>query len=176
MNKRPALPPRAAAKQRYDSARANLLIMAVFTIVNVVLLLVGSDTFFLFSATIPYFAVAEGMLFQAFDADPMSSFLFFGIAALCVLAYLLFWFFSGKRPGFLIAATVLFALDTVYMLGLYLWADLLADSIIDVVFHALVLGYLILGIVNGFKLKKLPPDPLPEMPAAPEANDDPPQE
>ena len=176
MNKRPALPPRAAAKQRYDSARVNLLIMAVFTIVNVVLLLVGSDTFFLFSATIPYFAAAEGLLLQILGADLLSQLLCFGIAALCILAYLLFWFFSGKRPAFLIAATVLFALDTVYMLYVYLSANLLADSIIDVVFHALVLGYLILGIVNGFKLKKLPPDPLPEMPAAPEANDNPPQE
>ena len=39
----------------------------------------------------------------------------------------------------------------------------LSDVIIDLLFHALVMFYLITGVSNGYKLKKMPEDePLPE--------------
>jgi hypothetical protein len=42
---------------KYNSSIANLLLVVVFSAVNIVLLLVNANTYFLFSAFLPYFAV-----------------------------------------------------------------------------------------------------------------------
>ena len=47
---------------KYMGARHNLLLVVVFTLINIVLLLVQSNTYFLFSATIPYFLADLGMV------------------------------------------------------------------------------------------------------------------
>ncbi len=45
------------AVEKVKIARSNLLLMIAFTLVNIVLLVTGSDVMMLFSATVPYFAV-----------------------------------------------------------------------------------------------------------------------
>jgi hypothetical protein len=55
----------------------------------------------------------------------------------------------------MIAALVMFSLDTLFLIGLYI---LLGDAfgILDTLIHVWVLYYLIVGVINGVKLKKLP--------------------
>ena len=58
----------------------------------------------------------------------------------------------------MVAALVFFGLDCIYLLTMYY----LTDVIPDILFHAWVMFYLITGVINGFKLKKMPEDePLP---------------
>ena len=52
--------PRQMAEGRYKSARLDLLIVIVFTVLNIVLLFGGSETMMLFSATVPYVIVVLG--------------------------------------------------------------------------------------------------------------------
>jgi hypothetical protein len=54
-----------------------------------------------------------------------------------------------------IAAAVVFVLDTLYMVFIY---GVGADSVMDILLHAWVLYYLISGSVYVLKLKKLPED------------------
>ena len=97
----------------------------------------------------------------------------FGSAALVIGAvmgfasiglYYLCWALSKQHPGAIIAALVLFSLDTVILLvtlGLTAW--------VDIVFHVAVLVYLIIGTVAVVKLRHLPPEeavPGAAMPAA----------
>lgn len=135
--------------KRYSSARADLLIMTALTVVNIVLLFTGSETIMLFSAIIPYTAVASAYIYNG-------SYIFgFGIAILLIGLYFLCWFMSKKNYQWLIVATILFALDTLYMIPFYDFSTDLASSVIDIAIHALVLYYLIAGIITGKKLKSL---------------------
>lgn len=168
---------------KYMRARHNLLSVVIFTLINIVLLLAQSNTYFLFSASIPYYLADLGMYlcgkypaeYYAGMEDVMflnNSFLVvvLVIAAVILSLYLLSWILSKKlRVGWMIFALVFFVLDTLAMLVLM---GISADMIIDIVFHIWVIVSLIIGIVSYFKLKKLPPEdpvePLPEeVPAEP---------
>jgi len=62
---------------------------------------------------------------------------------------------SGKyRSGWFTVALVLFIIDTVLLLVL----NGISGSIVDILFHAWVIYYLIVGISAVKKLKALPPD------------------
>lgn len=149
---------------RYVSARMNILWVVLFTVINLVLLVANSNTYFLFSAFIPYAIADLGMYicgkypadfyesqFEAVDSSALVILL--GVAAVICVLYLLCWLFSKKgRVGWIIVALVFFTLDTVLMLLFGLGAD----SIIDVLFHGWVIISLSMGIAAHFKLKKLP--------------------
>ena len=147
----PATSQRQLAENKYKIARGNLLLMIVFTLLNIVLLFTGSDVMWLFSATIPYYVVIFGVVSE----DAVFLTINVVIAAIGLLAYLLCWIFSKKRYGWMIAALVMFIVDTLAMVGLFLLAGEFS-GIMDLVFHAWILYYLFLGVTNGRKLKQLP--------------------
>ena len=152
MKKQPVqLSPRALAQNKYNSARANLFLMLALTAVNIILLFFKSDYMLLFSATVPYLAVLFGQL------SGVTSGLVVGvcIAAIIILVYFLCWILSKKSYGWMIAALVLFSIDTIALVGFYIFAGEFS-GIIDAAIHALVLYYLIVGTINGIKLSKLP--------------------
>jgi hypothetical protein len=165
----------------YAAARKNILLVLAFTTINLILLVANSNTYFLFSAYIPFAIVDWGMFLSGrYPAEVYSQFEDFEplgmsllvislvIAVVICLLYLLCWLFSDKkRVGWLITALVLFATDTILMLlgGIGL------ESIMDVIFHGWVIISLSMGISAYFKLKKLPPEeePIPaEEPASTE--------
>ena len=136
-----------------------MFIAKALTLVNMVLLVLQADVMLLFSATVPYYAVAFGMALGS------SSFLGGCIcfAAIILLVYLLCWMFSKKHYGWMIAALVLFVLDSFFMVRLYLSLEDFS-GILDVVIHVWVLYYLVIGVKYGHQLKKMPE----EMPVASE--------
>lgn len=165
---------REILEQKYNRSVANLLVVILFSVVNIVLLVAKSDTYFLFSAFIPYLLANYGMYFCGMFPEEYyydmpetefvdTSFLVITlvIAAVIILMYFLCWLFARKKKvGWLIFALVLFSIDTVSMLVL---TEFAVESFIDIAFHAWVLFYLISGIVNYSKLKKLPEEELEEL-------------
>lgn len=147
------LSPREQLEQKYKAARSNLLLTIILTVVNVVMLLTGSESMLLFSISVPFYAVVFGYFMEG------TTMLITGcvIAAIMLAAYLLCWIFSKKRAGWLIAAMVLFIIDTVVMGLMYLLLEE-ASGIMDVLIHAWVLYYLIVGVISASKLKKMPPE------------------
>ena len=139
---------RQRIQQKYSTSRANLLLVIILTVVNIVLFLAGSDSMLLFSASIPYFAVVFGW---ALDILPMGII----VAVIALVLYLVSWIFSKKKPGWMTVALVLFILDTLGMLGMYLLMEDVS-GILDVLIHAYVLYYLIVGVSSAKKLKNLP--------------------
>ncbi len=167
--------PRAICEAKYNAARANLMLLLAFTAINMLLLLINSNTYFLFSALLPYGLVVRGMtlcgkLPDEFYEGGKDAWLFFedsylwgmvAVAAVILVLYALTWWMSrNHKVGWLIAATALFVIDTAYML---LFWGVSLDGLLDILFHAWVLYYLIAGIMAYFKWKKLPPDPVPEV-------------
>ncbi len=142
-------------EQKYNTARLNLLLMIGLTAVNLVLLFTGSDVMMLFSATVPYiaavFAVSPG--WNAFFP------FFIGVAVVIILLYLVCWFFSKKHPAWMIVALVMFVLDTLAMVALYVSAGD-TSGIMDILLHIYVLYYLISGTINGFKLRNESKQPI----------------
>lgn len=142
---------------RYKSARADLIIIISLTLLNIVLLLFGSETFMLFSATVPYMAVVIGFLLNGGTDDIyIESGLEIGIiVAFFILAiYFACWLLSKKNYKWLIVATVLFCIDT--LITVLVYSNSLVDGIVDIIIHILAVYYLISGVINGKKLKNMP--------------------
>lgn len=142
---------REIIQKKYKEARNNLILMLAFTLINIVLLLVGSDSMLLFSASIPYFTVLIGIASEA------SEILMFCIlmAAVILIIYLLCWIFSKKHYGWMVVALILFIIDSIFMCVLYLWAEDFS-GVLDFVIHIWVLHYVAVGVKYGAKLKKMP--------------------
>ena len=151
---------------RYNSARHNILLVVAFTLINSVLLFAGGDSYFLFSAAIPYYMTLFGLLYTGrmpaewyegveFQPDPDSVlYIYLAIAVVIVALYALMWFLSKKHGyGWLVAALLFFVADTFAM---FYFTGFTADMILDFVFHAWVLVSLCSGIIAAINLKKLP--------------------
>lgn len=160
-----ALSPKEELENKYKSSLSNLLLVIAFTMINIVLLITNSNTYFLFSAFLPYLCVDTGMYYcgmypqEYYVGDEVfldKSFFAVMIAAAVVmlLLYLISWIMAKKQKvGWLIFALVMFVADTAAMLVL---TEIGAESLVDIVFHGWVIVSLIMG-VNAFnKMKKLP--------------------
>ena len=125
-------------KTTYDHSRSNLLIAILFTILNIALIFLETDTMFLFSATIPYYFALAGWYFESIIE------LVIGIVMIAVL--LVFWIISKKHRIGLIISFIYFIIDTIFMLWLYDF-QFDASMIIDLLFHVWIMFYLVSGIM-----------------------------
>ena len=149
---------------RYNKSIHNLLLVVIFSAINIVMLVTNAGSYWLFSAIIPYFVVDYGMYWcgmypAEYYADTPIEFMdksFFivtvVIAVVMILAYLVCWILALKgKVGALICALVFFVIDTMGMFYLYGFS---MDSIMDIVFHVWIIVSLVIGIVVYYKAKK----------------------
>ncbi len=157
-------------------SRNNLLVVVAFSLINTILLIAGGDSYFLFSASVPYYITFFGMLYTGkFPADyyvgvedfvPLDNSFFIVAVVIAVIViglYALAWVLSKKRYGWITFALVFFVIDTLALFG---FGGFSVDMIIDYAFHAWVIISLASGIMAASKLKKLPE----EQPVATDAN------
>lgn len=144
---------REIAEQKFNTARSNLLLMIILTLINLVLLILGSDTMMLFSATVPYWIALIGFV----SGDGMLLTIGIAVAVILLGIYFACWFFCKKHYGWMIVALVLFIIDTICLAGLSL---LIGDvsGWLDIIMHIWVLYYLVIGVKYGRNLKSLPID------------------
>ena len=142
-------------------ARNVVLVILLMTLINLVLLLLEYDRYFLFSASVPYYGVA---LAQAFGVNVAP---FAALAAVILAGYLVCWILGKKKSGAITAALVLFCLDTLALLALAILVGLAGEplaALMDLVFHVIGIIALAQGVAAAAKLKKLPPEQAPEVP------------
>lgn len=148
-----------AAKAK--SGRHSLLLIIIFTIINLVMLLADSGTYFLFSASVPYYvtlllkALENGFSTGAWVNGPATiGALVFSFVVLTV--YFLCWLLSDKHRGWLTTALVLFIIDTIAML-VFCWLlyDNPLPNVVDLVFHMWAIVELFQAIRAQKKLRKL---------------------
>ncbi|MBE6670882.1 MAG: hypothetical protein E7593_01610 [Ruminococcaceae bacterium] len=155
-------------ERKFETARGNILLVIVMTIVNVLLLVLNANTYFLFSAYIPFILADCGMYFCGLYPEEIYTGEMAGveflpkaflvimlvIVAVILALYFLSWLLSKKqKKGWLVFALIFFTLDTLAMFGLN---GFVADSIIDYAIHIWVIVSLVSGISALSKLKKLP--------------------
>ena len=144
------------------SGRHALLLIILFTIINLVMVLLDSGTYFLFSASVPYYVT---LMFKAWEngfsvgawVNGPTTFAALAFSFVVLTLYFLCWLLSGKRRGWLIAALVLFVIDTIAMLCLnWLLYESLLPNVVDLVFHIWAIAELFQAIRAQKKLRKLP--------------------
>lgn len=159
---------------RYNSARYDMLAVAIFTAINLIMLATGSLSYFLFSASIPYEIasvarvmcglypeeVYEEILGGGYASleflDPAVFYVALAIAFVITAVYVVLFIFSkNNKVGCLIAGLVLFSLDTLYMFWSY---GIAIENLMDILFHAFVIVLLAMGIHAHYKLKNMAPD------------------
>lgn len=174
-NNRPQLSPRDLQVRRYNTAVSSMLLIIVLTIVNIALTIGGQDTYFLFSASIPFYLVARaailcGFLPDAFYIETLGinpdeasffpkSYMYkmAAIALVFVIFYVVAWLFARKgKVAWLIVALAVFTVDTISPF-VFFEADF-STGVMDLVIHALVIVEFVLGIIAYFKLKDMPPE------------------
>lgn len=98
---------REMLEQKYNRSVSNLLLVIIFSVINIVLLVTNSDRYFLFSAFVPYILANYGMYFSGMFPEeyyydmPETEFLgtSFLIAMIAVAAVIILLYFS---VGFLL--------------------------------------------------------------------------
>lgn len=151
--------PEYLAKQ-VAGGRYSLVLILIFTTVNLVLLLIDANQYFLFSASIPYFLTLLGRVFDSGLGGTTYTYTAISISAVILVVYLVCWFLGKDRTEWLIAALVLFCVDTAGLL--FFSFTLLANpfgNIMDFLFHGWAVYELIQAVRCGIRLKHQTVDP-----------------
>lgn len=160
------LTPRQRLENKYNGTKGNLLLVVVFTVINLVLLITNANTYFLFSAYVPYAILDLAMFFcgkypaeyyaELGEMPVLNSTVFYiaiAVAFVIVLLYFVSWLFIKKgKNGWLVFSLVFFSFDTAVM---FLLNGIDTSMIMDILFHAWVIYSLAQGIDAYKKLKKL---------------------
>lgn len=151
----------------YRVARTFLLFIFMFTAINIVMLIAGSGYYLLFSASIPFVLTDLGLyLCGMYPEDfyeggyvgnefyePSVFYVLLAIAIVLTLLYLLAYVLSRKEKGkWLVFALVYFSIDTLAMLYYY---GISLNMLPDIIFHALAIGSLAVGVKAYVKLAHL---------------------
>ncbi len=149
--------------KQISGGRYSLLLILIFTTVNLVFLLLDADRYFLFSASIPYFMTAFGIGLDSALGGTTYTNTALVISAVILVAYLVCWFQGKKRTGWLIAALVLFSVDTLGLIYVsFVMLEDPASCIVDFLFHGWAVFELIQAVRCAGKLKKLAPQTPPQ--------------
>ena len=149
-----------------QSGRVNTLLMLGLTVLNIVLTLIEADLNFPFSALLPQIAVSFAQE-SSYYFGAAETAIWYGIAVIPIALFLVSLLLSVKRPGWLWLSLILFLLDTGVLAYLAILEFAVSD-IIDLLFHAWVLFYLVRGVIAIYKLKEFPEEE-PAAEAAPPA-------
>lgn len=85
--------------QKVNTARYNMLLVALFTLINAIMYIAGADSYFLFSASLPYHLTIIGAEFTAQTGSAIYTVLSVAFLAVSVGAYVLCFFMGKKHVG-----------------------------------------------------------------------------
>ena len=154
-------------KDSYSKARSGLLIMLFLTVANVLtVIFMKSETVFVFSAALPEIAMSFAM--GNYYAQEGKLFIIILAATLLVALlafYFLCWLFCKKKLAWMIAATVMYAIDCAANVGLLINAFVYVDdpskeidllpTVVTFLFAVWVMYYLVRGVRAGKELQRL---------------------
>ena len=144
-------------EKRLNLARSNLLIVILFSVINIALVLLNTNISFLFTAILPTLIIQIGQIVSAETGNTAFLWITGAIAIAIVLLYCMCYLLSKKRGVFMLVALILFTLDTLALVWL-LTLGFEAGFLFDIAFHVWILYYLIIGTKAWSDLKKLPPE------------------
>lgn len=157
--------------QQISGGRGTLLAILVLTLINLVMVVLDQGSYFLFSASVPYYltmiskGIDNGFANGAWPENGPMTITALVISAVILAVYLLCWLLSKKRAGWLTAAMVLFLADTVALVLIsFTVLDSPLSSLLDFLIHLWACWLLIRSFRAARKLKAMPEEALPEEP------------
>ena len=142
--------------------RYALMLILIFTVVNLLMVMVDADRYFLFSASVPYYltllgkAMDNGFADGSWDVTGTYTNTALVISAVILIVYFLCWLLSRNRGGWLTGALVLFVLDSsaLVLFTYVLYGSPLAN-VMDIFLHGWGLWQLFQAVKSNKKLKEL---------------------
>ena len=131
---------------KFKNARINLLLVIAFTAINLMFMIIETDLYFLFSATMPLF------FYGLFGVPGLI------IALVGIGLYLMCFILSKNMRVFILVALVIFGVDTLMFLTIAFGVGFEISFVIDLAFHAWVLVCLVSGTIAWAKLKNVNPE------------------
>lgn len=140
------------SETKYKNMRLMILTMFILSAVNCITLVL-MDTFFYFSAYLPFVLIMVGYGISL-TYETMAFYIVMAVLAIIsIVPYLLCYIFSKKHVGWMIAALAMFSADTVLLL-----VDLVTapDALLAVtlIFHVYIVVTLAMGVKYGLDVKK----------------------
>lgn len=137
---------------QYNSARWNVLLVFVFTAINMVMFFADpmNARYFLFSAWLPYF--------ESVVAAVTSNTALLSVCIAVVVLYLVCFLLWKKSKYIPMATAVLFGIDCLYIVywfTRYDGSDMMGDMVLTILFHVWVAYYLVQGIRSALALEKM---------------------
>ena len=130
------------AEARYKGARIYLLMVIMCTTFNVGFLFLEIDAFYLASAVIPYVAMIFREIFVGTVLAPIA----LAIGAIYLALLVLCWALSKHKPGWMIAACVVYGLDLAAVALMY-FTEREPLFLGSMIFHTILIGLMVYGII-----------------------------
>jgi hypothetical protein len=130
------------AEARYKGARIYLLMVIMCTTFNVGFLFLEIDAFYLASVVIPYVAMILREIFVGTVLAPIA----LAIGAIYLGLLVLCWALSKHKPGWMIAACVVYGLDLAAVALMY-FTEREPLFLGSMIFHAILIGLMVYGII-----------------------------
>ena len=137
------------AVRRYRTARGSLLAMILITVLNTVMSATGNyESYYVFCDYLAYYCGVYGRVFYEQSGEMLYLILGCAAVALILLPLLLGWIFSKKRRGWMIAALVMVALDTLLIVADAIgYQDI--SYLLSIAFHVWLIVEMVLAIRAG---------------------------
>lgn len=135
----------------YEGARYAILGLVLITILNAVLALLESDSYYVSSVFASYYAIWNGIVFGEYSVAVGIL-----IAAAILAPFAAAFFLSKKNWIWMLVALVLTVLDLVFVIIIGLMYDVLAYRILDLLAHVLVIVMLVMGVIYGKRATEEP--------------------
>ena len=158
----------AQTDAKYRSARGSLLALIFLSVVNL-FSIPFMGRYWLFSAYVPHILAVTGTKDYLETGSTTFLIVCIVLGLISLVPYILCCIFSKKRVGWMIAALVLFSIETAILLldtvVLLLMGD--ASFLVDAIFHVAALVAIIQGVVYGVRKNKLAAQGITADPVAP---------
>ena len=137
------------AERTFNSSRSTIMLILILSIVNIFAIAFG-DTYFLFSAYLPQVFIAVAVY-----SDPTLLMPMIVLSIIYVLPYLFCFIFAKKHKGWMVAALILFLIDSAFfaidVVPLLMSGDI--SFILDLVIRIYAIVSLITGVAAFKKLE-----------------------
>lgn len=143
---------------QFNKTRGNLLLVIAFTAVNLFLSAFRADYYLLFSATAPQFIYEVGRSLSQEYQNGAYMTIGLVVAFVVILLYLICWALAKRSRAFILVALILFGVDSILFVYLFLAAGFEASYLLDVAFHVWILYYLISGVIVWARLRGVSAD------------------
>ena len=138
------------------SAQGAMAMSLILTLIYIIKAIFSKNLNFYFSFYTVEFLLKDSEFFPEFKGALPKAAVVVGILAFMGIA-IAFTALSQKKPGFLYGCLALYGFDTVFMLGGKLsgfFSPLAQEDFIDIIVHAFILTFLIIGVVALVKQKR----------------------